>query len=217
MAHRHSAAVYRRRRLVALIGIIVVLLGLGAGAWAVIAQPWASATPTPTVSSAAPSVDPAESPDPTVEPSADPTEPAAEETPGIAPCQAAAITVEAVTSDAYASGENPQFSIALTNTGDEDCTINVGTNTQQFTVMSGEDVWWRSTDCQQEPSAMVVTLAAGQTVTSKEPVVWDRTRSATNTCESTDRPRAAGGGASYHLTVSIGGFDSAVTKQFMLM
>lgn len=216
MAHRHSAAVYRRRRLVALIGIIVVLLGLGVGAWVVIAQPWASASPTP-VPIVAPPAEGAETADPSQEPSAEPTEPAAEETPGIAPCQASAITVEAITSDAYAAGENPQFSIALTNAGVDDCTINVGTNTQQFTVKSGEDIWWRSTDCQQEPSAMVVTLTAGQTVTSKEPVVWDRTRSTPETCESTDRPRAAGGGASYHLTVSIGGFDSAVTKQFMLM
>jgi len=53
-------------------------------------------------------------------------------------------------------------------------------------------------------------------VSSVTPVVWDRTRSATDTCEQKNRPRAPGGGSSYHLAVSIGGFDSATTKQIIL-
>jgi hypothetical protein len=85
-----------------------------------------------------------------------------------------------------------------------------------FTVSSGDDVWWRSTDCQQNPSSMIATLAAGATVTSKVPVVWDRTRSSVDTCAQEKRPRAPGGGSSYHVSVEIGGFPAATTAQILL-
>ena len=82
--------------------------------------------------------------------------------------------------------------------------------------MSGSDVWWRSTDCQSEPSDMVVLLAAGQTVTSAAPLTWDRTRSAVGTCDDADRQAAPGGGASYHVSVEIGGIGSTQSKQMLL-
>ena len=95
--------------------------------------------------------------------------------------------------------------------------MNVGTATQVFTITSGSDTWWRSTDCQSEPSDMVVLLAAGQTVSSATPLVWDRTRSAVGTCAAdANRPKAPGGGASYHLAVEIGGIPSAQTRQLLL-
>ncbi|GAA5201744.1 hypothetical protein GCM10025773_22880 [Microbacterium jejuense] len=132
------------------------------------------------------------------------------------PCVASAVTVEAVTSaDTYSGDESPQFSIKLTNNG-PDCTLNVGTSGQSFTVSSGDDVWWRSTDCQSEPSDMVVTIAAGQTVSSASPLAWDRTRSAVGTCADETRPRAPGGGASYNLSVEIGGIPATQPKQFLL-
>jgi hypothetical protein len=63
---------------------------------------------------------------------------------------------------------------------------------------------------------MVVTLKAGQEVTSAEPITWDRTRSNVGTCDDENRPRAPGGGASYHVAVSIGGFDAVNTRQILL-
>jgi hypothetical protein len=128
-----------------------------------------------------------------------------------------AVRVEGVTDhDTYAADQNPQFSITLTNQGSTDCSLNVGTSAQVFTVTSGSDTWWRSTDCQSEPSDMVVTLTAGQTVTSATPLTWDRTRSAVDSCDGADRPRAVGGGATYHLAVSIGGVPATQTAMFML-
>lgn len=227
---RHSPAVYRRRRLVLLLAVLAV----AAVVWLLIAQPWAgsaseqrtedepqpqnTAASLPVPSDAAPE---ATSPAPT--PTGDGTEgadPAPSGTPGTTPtaepCVASDIAVEAVTSaDSYTGDENPQFSIRLTNNG-PDCTLNVGTTMQSFTVTSGSDVWWRSTDCQSEPSDMVVLLGAGQTVSSAAPLTWDRTRSSVDTCTSTERPRAPGGGASYHLSVEIGGIPSAQSKQFLL-
>ena len=139
--------------------------------------------------------------------------------PGVtaAACTPNDVTVQAVTDKkSYASGEDPQLSIELVNESDEPCTLNVGTSAQVFTITSGSDTWWRSTDCQSEPSDMLVVLNAGQKVSSSQPITWDRTRSSVATCQAKNRPQAAGGGASYHLSVQIGGIDSIDDAIFQL-
>lgn len=209
--------------LVALVAIIAVV-------WLLIAQPWSGAA------SESPQAEPAASPSPTPtdlslpvpvgqtpEPSPSATAPAPDATPtptGTEPATPACanddLLVEPlIDKESYRSGEKPRLSIALTNTGDVDCTLNVGTSTQKFTISSGSDVWWRSTDCQSTPSDQVVLLAAGQRVTSAAPLEWDRTRSSVKTCEG-ERPAAPGGGASYHLTVEIAGVESDGSEQFLL-
>ncbi|MDF2044604.1 hypothetical protein P2P98_00410 [Microbacterium sp. Kw_RZR3] len=213
---RQSPAVYRRRRLAA---ALLALIVIGLVVWLVAAPPWRSApasdsAPAPVAS--APAASPTPAADPTT-PAAtpDPT-PTANASDGPAECAPADIKVEALSDKSeYGQGENPQLSIRLTNSSANPCTMNVGTSAQSFTVTSGSDVWWRSTDCQSEPSDMEVTLAAGQTVTSSAPLTWDRTRSSVSSCES-ERPFAPGGGATYHLSVSIGGIPSAGTASFIL-
>ncbi|MFS0910530.1 hypothetical protein AB3M89_01980 [Microbacterium sp. 179-I 3D2 NHS] len=215
---RHSAAVYRRRRLVLLIALVLSVAVIGVSVWLLIARPWegAAAGPAPT-SSATTDTTPSPSPSgDTVTESPEPS-PSAEQTPAIVACAPKDIEVAAVTdADTYASGVLPKLSISLTNKGSTDCTIDVGSSTQVFRVSSGSDVWWQSTDCQENPSSMIATLAAGTTVTSKDPVTWDRTRSSVETCGQENRQRAPGGGASYHVEVSIGGFTSLTTKQILL-
>ncbi|MGV2903623.1 hypothetical protein ACNPM4_18290 [Microbacterium sp. AGC62] len=211
---RPSAAVYRRRRLVVVIGLILLVAAIGIGIWLLIAKPWAAAdaSPKPTSSSSqtpttTPTTD-AESPSPS---------PSSEQTPAIVACEAKDVEVSAVTdAETYAAGVLPKLSISLTNKGTKDCTLDVGSTTQVFTISSGADVWWRSTDCQENPSSMIATLTAGTTVTSKDPVTWDRTRSSVETCDQENRQRAPGGGASYHVEVSIGGFTSLTTAQILL-
>ncbi len=184
--------------------------------WLFIAQPWNSAAaPAPAASTPAASPD-ASTPAATDAPATDAPADAATDA-GTPTCTKDDARVEAlINKSTYAADENPQLSIRLTNTSAADCTINVGTTSQTFTITSGEDTWWRSTDCQSEPSDMVVTLAAGQEVTSATPITWDRTRSAVDTCQNANRPKAPGGGASYHLAVSIGGIPSAQSAQFLL-
>jgi len=202
--------------------LLVALLVVAGLVWLFVAQPWRSvaapaAAPSPSASVASPSPAPSasEEADPSPEPSA-----AGEPTPDLTPtaeaCLPGDLLIEAVTDQtAYDQGQNPQLSIKLTNTSSADCTLNVGTSAQAFTVSSGSDVWWRSTDCQTEPSDMIVLLTAGQEVTSSTPLVWDRTRSSVDTCQS-ERPQAPGGGATYHLSVSINGISSTNTASFQL-
>ncbi|WP_295012963.1 hypothetical protein [uncultured Microbacterium sp.] len=218
MTPRQSAAVYRRRRIVVLGGLIVVLALLFALVWFLIARANGGSDPKPAVTrSASPTATP------TTPPTTVPSSPSASPAPtstadaGPVPCTAKDVQVKAVTDqDSYSSDQQPKLSISLTNTGSEDCTMNVGTTKQVFTITSGSDTWWRSTDCQENPSDAIQTIKAGATITSSAPVVWDRTRSSTDTCGATDRQRAPGGGASYQLTVSIGGFESAKPVQFLL-
>lgn len=215
---RHSPAVYRRRRLAVLLALLAVVAIL----WLLIAQPWRGAasqgdpaTQSTTDALPAPSSTAPGATGGTVE-GATP-EATASQTPSVRACSAGDIVVTPVTDqDTYTGDQQPRFSITLTNNGPE-CTLNVGTSLQAFTVSSGEDVWWRSTDCQSEPSDMVVTLAEGQSVTSAEPLTWDRTRSSIDTCDNPGaRPAAPAGGASYHLSVEIGGIPSTESKQFLL-
>ncbi|MET0480585.1 MAG: hypothetical protein ABWZ69_04455 [Mycetocola sp.] len=139
-------------------------------------------------------------------------------TPGAgAACTEGDILVEALTDKpSYAAGELPQLSLRITNTSDAACGVNVGTAAQVFTVKSGDEVYWTSTDCQVEPVDALVTLEAGQVVTSTAPIAWDRTRSTPSTCEG-ERPAAPAGGASYHLSTAVGGFVSEESKQFILL
>jgi hypothetical protein len=84
-----------------------------------------------------------------------------------------------------------------------------------FIVKSGNEVYWSSTDCQVDPVPAEVTLEPEQAVSSSEPLVWDRTRSSADSCDG-ERSAVPGGGASYHLAVSVDGFESESTKQFLL-
>lgn len=198
--------------------LLLVVALVAAGVWLAVAQPWRgqAAEPAPTVS--------AQTPTPTAPvglsgPTPEATEGVTltEPTPAVVPCSRNDLIVEAVTdSTEYAVDKNPQLSIRLTNDGEDDCTLNVGTTSQAFTIMSGSDTWWRSTDCQIEPSDAVVTLVAGESVETAEPLEWDRTRSSVDTCDVENRRRAPGGGATYWLDVEIGGVPSDGPAQIIL-
>jgi hypothetical protein len=207
---RLPASVYRRRRAMVLLGLVAVIVaivlvivrpGVSQGEEVAKTTP-ASAPPT---TSATPAASPAATPEPEPEPSA------AAPVDGAA-CVDAQITVEAVTdATVYAADEQPNLSVTITNTGTNSCVIDVGTAAQVFTVKSGNEVYWSSTDCQVDPVPAEVTLEPAQVVSSSEPLVWDRTRSSDG-----ERSAVPGGGASYHLEVSVDGFESESTKQFLL-
>ena len=130
-------------------------------------------------------------------------------------CDPADVTLTAVTDKGgYNAGEQPLISMTITNSGASACTINAGTDAQEYVITSGSDQIWSSRDCQTDPQATVTTLEPG-VAKSTTPFPWDRTRSATTTCDA-ERAQVAAGGASYHLTVKLGDIESASTKQFLL-
>lgn len=197
------SGVYWRRRLIVLIGLVAVVVVIVL----IVVRPGSSSgepanapvtTNTPKPAAAATSI-------PTSSASASGQ-----------PCKPADVKVEAVTDAAgYAPGQLPQLSVALTNTGANACVIDAGTAQQVFTITSGSEVYWRSTDCQSSKVDAQVLLQPGKTISSQTPITWDRTRSDPATCQA-QRAQVPAGGASYHLQVSVAGITSATTKQFAL-
>ena len=202
---RPSKAVYRRRRLVVLLGVIAVVVIIAL----VVIKPGSSSERT-----SEPSGDSSATPVAST-PAASPS-PSASTVDGDPVCTADTVTVEASTDKStYQAGELPQLSLSLTNTGSVPCTIDVGTSQQVFTVTSGAETYWTSTDCQTEPTNAVTLLEPQTTISSNPAIAWDRTRSATDTCDG-ERPAVPAGGASYHLTTSVGGIESTDSAQFLL-
>ncbi|GAB3574495.1 hypothetical protein GCM10027406_04620 [Leifsonia lichenia] len=131
-------------------------------------------------------------------------------------CKPANVKVAANTdADTYAAGQLPKLTVSITNTGTVACKIDAGTAQQVFTITSGSETYWKSTDCQSDKVDAEVLLQPGKTVSSQTPIEWDRTRSDPATCQQT-REQVPAGGASYHLTTSVSGIKSAETKQFIL-
>lgn len=199
---REPRSVYVRRRLWVLAGLVAVIAIIALVIWKPGSTSGAEPDPTPVTKSTS-------SPSPTPSSSASPGE--------AGECADDAVVVEALTDKSnYVAGELPQLSLRITNTSDSACSINVGTAAQVFTITSGSDTYWTSTDCQVEPADAIVELAAEQSVESTAPIAWDRTRSSPSTCDG-DRPAVPAAGASYHLSTSVDGVESAESKQFILV
>lgn len=195
--------VYWRRRLLLALGVVAVIVVIVL----IVVRPGASdGAPAPTSTTSAPAKDGAAS-------TSIPTEGT---TASGQPCKPADVKVTANTdADTYAAGELPKLSVSITNTGSASCKIDAGTAQQVFTITSGSETYWKSSDCQSDKVDAEVLLQPGKTISSQTPIEWDRTRSDPATCQQT-REQVPAGGASYHLTVSVSGVESAETKQFIL-
>ena len=205
-----SSRVYWRRRLVvglALLAIVVVILLI------VFAPRGKSDATAPIATHTATT----STPKPTTRPTTNPTTvPTTEATASGKACAASAIDVEAITdANSYGPGVQPQLSFSITNTGTKACTFDAGTAKQVFTITSGNEVYWKSSDCQTNPVDTVILLEPGKMLTSN-PIAWDRTRSDPSTCSDKQRQAVPAAGASYHLKVQVDGVTSKTTKQFLL-
>jgi len=219
--HKHpagarSAAVYRRRRAVVLLGllavvVIVVLILVRPGSGHGEPVPASTRTPAGAAARSASSAPTSTSSPSSTSSAASTAVPAAEG----APCKPANITVKAITdASSYAPGQHPMLSLSLTNTGSNACHIDAGTAKQVYTITSGSETYWVSTDCQQNATDTTILLAPNKTITST-PIEWDRTRSDPTTCDGI-RQAAPAGGAAYHLTTSVDGMASRISTQFIL-
>jgi hypothetical protein len=191
---RQPASVYRRRRLAVFGGLIAVI----AVVVLIIVRPSIGGT---TVAEVAP--------DETL---------AAEEV-AVAACMPSQIELTPQTDEQrYSTGLNPSVWLTVKNVGAIECELEVGTDVQEYIIDSGSrdnpDLIWSSAHCQDAGVPMTITLQPGQE-RSTGSLVWDRTRSSANTCNDA-RPTMPGGGASYHLSVKLGPFESDSTRQFIL-
>ncbi|WP_309616537.1 hypothetical protein [Salinibacterium sp.] len=130
-------------------------------------------------------------------------------------CDPAMITLEPTTdAPSYEAGINPALSFSLKSTMTNPCTLAAGSDLQEFVITSGADRIWSSKDCQRDAVAATATLLPGVPLDAT-PIPWDRTRSATDTCEA-ERPQVGAGGATYRLDVTVGGVTSLASKAFLL-
>ena len=74
-----------------------------------------------------------------------------------AACNPSVIALAAMTDAAsYAVGVQPQLSMTITNNGANACNLDVGTDAQVYTITSGSDQIWSSTDCQTGKTALAI-------------------------------------------------------------
>ena len=202
---RVSPAVYRRRRLVALLALVAIVTAVVL----IIVRP-GQATPEPVTTETAvakPTVAPSASATPTPTPTVDVS--------SYKECSAKNLEVTPVLDAVdYQAGVLPNLSLSIQNTGKTACYYNVGTSAQELTVTSGAETYWVSTDCQTEKSDTVAILEPG-VVYPSAPVSWSRERSAPDTCGGT-RDAVPAGGASYYLTARVGEATSKSSAQFLL-
>lgn len=182
---------YRRRRLVVFIGLLVVLGLLTAGVVA-IASSFAGKNE--------PAAQPSNSPQPqdsTPAPGASGTaSPSAKATPV---CDLNLVTVAASTdAGSYAAGKNPVLGLKVTNGGATPCQVNVGTSQMDFQVTSGADRIFSSRDCQASSEDLVKTILPGKSETAN--FVWQRNR----TTEGCSVVNAKPGAGTYVFTASLG-------------
>jgi hypothetical protein len=139
-------------------------------------------------------------------------------------CDVSKISLVPVVADAsgaasasFDTGINPFFGYTITNTGDKDCNFDLGQKETYFKVTSGSETIWNSVDCDRTGlTTMPITLKAGETKKSDLSVSdWYRVKSSSTGCGADQEPVTAGG-ASYHLSVEVGGALSKDTAQFIL-
>ena len=209
-----SDAVYKRRRMVVGVAVLVVLIliiwGIVAGVRALGghkdgANAAGTAAPSPTAGA-----------DNTASGSASPDASSTEASTspaGVNPdgtCPQGAVSVKASTDKkTYAVGQKPVLILTLRNTLSEACTADVGTKAQVFTVTSGSDRIFSTSDCQKDAASTELKLEPGQDETAR--FTWDRTRSLPQCAAIATKPRAG----TYTLKVKLGKTESAPV-QFVL-
>jgi hypothetical protein len=137
-------------------------------------------------------------------------------------CAPGAILIEPIVADAngnpqsaFDAGINPFFGYKISNTGSKDCTFDVGAKSTYLRVTSGNETIWTSENCDRTG-----LLADPITLKPNEPLPsamsdWYRVKSSSTGCGADQTPVTAGG-ASYHLSVEVGGAVSKETSQFVL-
>ncbi|GAA3710500.1 hypothetical protein GCM10022377_25120 [Zhihengliuella alba] len=196
---RPSPAVYRRRRLVALVALLVVLALLVWGVSAVVGMVRGNdAGPTAQAGGEAGASAPA---DPSASGAPGPSDGTVSGAAG--DCQPDDVVVRSSTDAAsYGPDANPVLIMTIENTGEAPCDVNVGTGEQEFLVMSGDDRIFSTKDCLAEASDLRITMEPGQAETAR--FTWERVRSAPGCEPVSSNPRPG----TYGFTAKLGDRES---------
>ncbi len=93
-----------------------------------------------------------------------------------APCDPQQLTIAAtVATPSYPVGGRPRFTLSVTSTAGQPCTVDLGQAVVGLVVTSGSDRIWSSDDCAPGGPALVTTLRPGTPDTRS--VTWAGTRS----------------------------------------
>ncbi len=176
---------YRRRRIVALVVLLVVVGAVAWGVTALLGRGQDTGVGPDAAAAAAPSEDaPAEE-------AASPGE--------VVACDSAALdTSLALDPQTPAPGSGVQFLVTLTNTGAAPCLLDAGPATFVASVSSGSDTVWRSDHCGDEATKELLLDVGTETSVA---VPWDGRRSAEG-CAG-DQPQAGTG--TYRVSVTLDG------------
>jgi hypothetical protein len=134
-------------------------------------------------------------------------------------CAAGKVVVEAYVGDAtgtptesFAMSETPYIWLSLTNIGTTACTFNAGPDVQFFTIKSGPDLIWQSSDCDRVGLPSQEVTLQPNTVVKTTPSEWMRVRSSSAGCGAGQMIVDAG---AYNLTATVNGVISQ-PNQFLL-
>ncbi|MEN9954339.1 MAG: hypothetical protein RLZZ41_3 [Actinomycetota bacterium] len=138
------------------------------------------------------------------------------------PCPPGTVSVMAQVGDSagvlmnrFGSDETPHIWFTITNTNSVDCTFNVGAKVQYFTIKSGDQQIWTSRQCSREGlTDNEILLTAGQTISSPA-APWEKVFSSPTGC-GVDQAPVVTGGASYHVEAEVNGELSSNDQQFVL-
>lgn len=139
-----------------------------------------------------------------------------------AECAPNSIVVKAFVGDgtspqsSFQAGTNPYLWFSITNTSSAECTFSAGSDVSRFKITSGSETIWDQKQClNTNYTSTVVTLKAGETLSST-PMVWERVRSSDTGCQAATEVAAEAGGSSYHLVATVNGVVSTEDVQFIL-
>ncbi len=130
------------------------------------------------------------------------------------PCAPGTVSVIAYIGDenqvsaaAFAGDVNPYLWFGVVNNGSVACTFDAGSAVSFYKITSGNETIWDSLLCDRsQDTNAVVTLQPG--LETKSPSsTWLRVYSSTSGCSTGQKP-VKSGGASYHLTATVGGVIS---------
>lgn len=199
--------VYWRRRVVALVALLVVVALVVWGVSSAIGALRGGDEPVADGGGTAqqPVTDPAADAQPSPDPSAATGETAPAE--GEVPACAAPGLVVAPTVDAtsYALGSTAKVGMTITNTGTAACTMDAGSAALELLVVSGSDRIWSSDDCQTDAQSRPTTVEPGDAGVLASSVEWTLVRSAAGCAQGLPELKAG----TYQLTARAGEITSA--------